>query len=60
MSKRKLIRELKAAKVGGWHARAAATLLAVNGIGCALQYVRGVQRLSSRQLELPTGNQNER
>jgi len=60
MSKRKLIRELKVAKMGGWHVRAAATLLTVNGIECALQYVQSVQkRLSSKQLELPMRSENE-
>jgi len=53
MSERKLMRALKEARVGGWYARAAATLLVANGIECALQYVKDVQkRLSSRQLEL--------
>ena len=51
---RRLVRELKAAKVGGWHARAAMILLRVNSIENASEYVKGIQkRMYPRQLELP-------
>ena len=50
----RLVRECKAARVGGWHLRAAMTLLNVNGIEGALEYVAGVQkRTYPQQMELP-------
>lgn len=53
-NERRLIRELKAAKVGGWYARAAAILLRVNGFENALEYVSGVRdREYPKQMVLP-------
>ena len=56
----RLVRELKAAKVGSWYARAAKTLLQVNGIENALEYVQGVQeRMHPKQMKLPLDGDRE-